>query len=469
MVNNFKKIKTKFTIETLIIALFVGLFSGVLVSSILVLIYKQLGLEYNLLLFILIGVGVFVLLSLIIFLIFKPNNIKVAKRIDRQLNLKEKVHTMVEYEGKNGYLIDMQRADTKDKLNNLKVKRVKMKFSLYLLILPVVALALCLSSIMVKGKEVDEPVVVEPPVSGDPYIIAQLRDLIREVNEDVDLMSDVKVAYTTHLEDLIVAINRPDLTRSDEVEAVNSTITNLSYSSINLNSIDNITQVLSNSNLEEMHNLGVAIATYDEEQINTALDSIASYVKKVSGSQRQSSYEQLVDEGFQLVDNERLEDTDELYQVFTAFKTNLATAIADNNYNTAIEEVVSEAKADLASSVKRQVETLVMANYLEERLIAIFELPNTDTPVNPPIPDVPGIDEDPSKPSTGGGGHGDTIYPGDDIFYDPDEGLVPYYEVISKYSAYIEGLVQDGVISEELANYYIEYFNNLYQADEGNE
>ena len=71
--DNFKKIKRKFTIEALLIALFAALFIGVAVSSILVLTYKQLGLEYNLLLFILIGVAVFVVCGVILFFILKPN------------------------------------------------------------------------------------------------------------------------------------------------------------------------------------------------------------------------------------------------------------------------------------------------------------------------------------------------------------------------------------------------------------
>ena len=142
--------------------------------------------------------------------------------------------------------------------------------------------------------------------------------------------------------------------------------------------------------------------------------------------------------------------------------------MATTTYYSDLENVINNAKKTFEEAVIRQVETLYMANYLEERLIAIFELPNNDEPINPPVPNPPSGDEEPTDPDTGGGGgHGDTIYAGDDIFYDPDEGLVPYYEVIAKYSAYIEGLVQDGVISEELANYYIEYFNNLYEVDEG--
>lgn len=469
MGNNFKKIKVKFIVESLLIALFISILLGLLISSILVLTYKQLGLEYDILLFVLCSVGVFLVSFIVSFIILKPNDIKVAKRIDKQMNLKEKISTMLEYEDKEGYIITKQREDAADKLNNLSVKKIKMHFNKYLLILPLIVLPFCLTSILVDSKFEETKPPIEEPISGDPYIIEQIKDLIREVNEDVNLMYPVKEAYVLHLEGLIEAIDVADISRAKEVEAVNLTITNISLSSSILNSIDNISLALSNSNLAEAHVLGTALASYDSERINSALEDIRSYLNSPSARQRQLNYEELINDGFQLVDNERLDADDELYVEFTNLKNNLAEAItATTTYYSDLENVINNAKKTFEEAVIRQVETLYMANYLEERLIAIFELPNNDEPINPPVPNPPSGDEEPTDPDTGGGGgHGDTIYAGDDIFYDPDEGLVPYYEVIAKYSAYIEGLVQDGVISEELANYYIEYFNNLYEVDEG--
>lgn len=131
MGNNFKKIKVKFIVESLLIALFISILLGLLISSILVLTYKQLGLEYDILLFVLCSVGVFLVSFIVSFIILKPNDIKVAKRIDKQMNLKEKISTMLEYEDKEGYIITKQREDAADKLNNLSVKKIKMHFNKY--------------------------------------------------------------------------------------------------------------------------------------------------------------------------------------------------------------------------------------------------------------------------------------------------------------------------------------------------
>ena len=157
----------------------------------------------------------------------------------------------------------------------------------------------------------------------------------------------------------------------------------------------------------------------------------------------------------------------EFYQEFVKLKADLALAIADVNYNDAISELAKNTKDSFGDAIIRQNETLSMANYIEERLRAIFELPDNEEPVNPTPPDVSGDGNNPTIDNPGGGGgHGDIIFAGDDLVYDPDEGLIEYYKVITKYSNYIQGLVQDGVISEELANYYIEYFNKLYEENE---
>lgn len=467
MGNNFKKIKVKFIVESLLIALFISILLGLLISSILVLTYKQLGLEYDILLFVLCSVGVFLVSFIVSFIILKPNDIKVAKRIDKQMNLKEKISTMLEYEDKEGYIITKQREDAADKLNNLSVKKIKMHFNKYLLILPLIVLPFCLTSILVDSKFEETKPPIEEPISGDPYIIEQIKDLIREVNEDVNLMNPVKEAYVGHLEDLITAINKPEIMRYEEVEAVNLTITNVGYSSINLNSIDEITMALSNSNMDEVHNLGSAIASYDLNRVNDALDTMFSYVNLISANQRQTNYNNLVTECFQKVDDERLAETDEFYQEFVKLKADLALAIADVNYNDAISELAKDTKDSFGDAIIRQNETLSMANYIEERLRAIFELPDNEEPVNPTPPDVSGDGNNPTIDNPGGGGgHGNIIFAGDDLVYDPDEGLIEYYKVITKYSNYIQGLVQDGVISEELANYYIEYFNKLYEENE---
>lgn len=460
----FLKIKRKIRFETILKCSAVSLSLGILVSSILIIIYKSLGLEYNLLYFILIGLGVFIVFDIVLFLIFNPSDVKVAKRIDKQLNLKEKIHTMVEYEGKNGPLVGLQRKDAEDKLASISIKKFKMKFSYYLLILPLMALAVCATSIIIKAKEPQQP-PIEEPISGDPYAILQIRIIIREVEANNVLMPAAKEAFVSHLEELIDNVNVENITRNQEVSFVNQTITEVSNSSSRVNSIDEIILALKNSNNEDMHALGIAISEYSAETMNSSLDTIRAYLVHASPSERRRRLEEYNVEGFDLIANERLEATDEMNVFFVNLQKNLTTAIESQTYNDDILQVIETAKSDLEAVVIKQKETLVVANYIEQSLIEIFQLPNNDeTPVNP-APPIGGVgDETTGEGNGGGGGSGDIIFAGDDLFYDPDGGLLPYYEVISKYMTYIDGLIADGVIDEELRGYYVEYFNSLYNA-----
>ena len=460
----FLKIKRKIRFETILKCSAVSLSLGILVSSILIIIYKSLGLEYNLLYFILIGLGVFIVFDIVLFLIFNPSDVKVAKRIDKQLNLKEKIHTMVEYEDKNGPLVGLQRKDAEDKLASISIKKFKMKFSYYLLILPLMALAVCATSIIIKAKEPQQP-PIEEPISGDPYAILQIRIIIREVEANNVLMPAAKEAFVSHLEELIDNVNVENITRNQEVSFVNQTITEVSNSSSRVNSIDEIILALKNSNNEDMHALGIAISEYSAETINSSLDTIRAYLVHASPSERRRRLEEYNVEGFDLIANERLEATDEMNVFFVNLQKNLTTAIESQTYNDDILQVIETAKSDLEAVVIKQQETLVVANYIEQSLIEIFQLPNNDeTPVNP-APPIGGVgDETTGEGNGGGGGSGDIIFAGDDLFYDPDGGLLPYYEVISKYRTYIDGLIADGVIDEELRGYYVEYFNSLYNA-----
>ena len=460
----FLKIKRKIRFETILKCSAVSLSLGILVSSILIIIYKSLGLEYNLLYFILIGLGVFIVFDIVLFLIFNPSDVKVAKRIDKQLNLKEKIHTMVEYEDKNGPLVGLQRKDAEDKLASISIKKFKMKFSYYLLILPLIALAVCATSIIIKAKEPQQP-PIEEPISGDPYAILQIRIIIREVEANNVLMPAAKEAFVSHLEELIDNVNVENITRNQEVSFVNQTITEVSNSSSRVNSIDEIILALKNSNNEDMHALGIAISEYSAETMNSSLDTIRAYLVHASPSERRRRLEEYNVEGFDLIANERLEATDEMNVFFVNLQKNLTTAIESQTYNDDILQVIETAKSDLEAVVIKQQETLVVANYIEQSLIEIFQLPNNDeTPVNP-APPIGGVgDETTGEGNGGGGGSGDIIFAGDDLFYDPDGGLLPYYEVISKYMTYIDSLIADGVIDEELRGYYVEYFNSLYNA-----
>ena len=62
----------------------------------------------------------------------------------------------------------------------------------------------------------------------------------------------------------------------------------------------------------------------------------------------------------------------------------------------------------------------------------------------------------------GGLGNGDYIFAAKDYFYDYDSGKWMAYGVFyNDYYSIIDSLIQDGTISEEMAQYVKDYFNKL--------
>ena len=87
MQDGYLKFKKKIMLEVLIKSLSFSIALGLIVFSAPLIYFKLKEIKFNLLYLILISVGVIVLSFIIIYLILKPSEKKIAKRIDKQLDL----------------------------------------------------------------------------------------------------------------------------------------------------------------------------------------------------------------------------------------------------------------------------------------------------------------------------------------------------------------------------------------------
>ena len=100
---SFKKFKKKIVLETFIKCLSISISFGLLTFSAPYLYIKLNEIEFNSLFLILIGLGISLVLFIILYLIKKPNDKMIAIRLDNELDLNEKVQTMVEYREKDNF------------------------------------------------------------------------------------------------------------------------------------------------------------------------------------------------------------------------------------------------------------------------------------------------------------------------------------------------------------------------------
>ena len=104
-----------------------------------------------------------------------------------------------------------------------------LKISLFFIILPLLAASLCVSAILIPGKE-DEVKETEPtddPFELDNWSIQAIRDLIETV-EKSKLAQNVKDIYIEELNDLIAVLLETDLV-GEMHESVLKTIDNIYF------------------------------------------------------------------------------------------------------------------------------------------------------------------------------------------------------------------------------------------------
>ena len=131
---NFNKFKNKIVLEILLKCIVTGFSVGLIVFSIPLIYIKVKGIEFNVIYLVLIALAVMLVITGLGYLILRPNKIRIAKRLDKEFNMNQKVQTMVEYETEDGFMIELQREDTLNILDDISVKKLSMKFSLLLIL-----------------------------------------------------------------------------------------------------------------------------------------------------------------------------------------------------------------------------------------------------------------------------------------------------------------------------------------------
>ena len=127
MKESFNKFRKKILFEALIKSSLISFALAIMVYAVPKLIVYfgkiNVGEFFDLILLLLVNC-VFLLVFGVLFLIMFPRRLKVAKRLDKELELNQKVQTMVEYKDKEGFMINIQREDTLRILSNTHISKL---------------------------------------------------------------------------------------------------------------------------------------------------------------------------------------------------------------------------------------------------------------------------------------------------------------------------------------------------------
>lgn len=497
MGETFKKLKKQHLISAIIKSAIGGASFGLLVTGIVLLALKLAKVQINPAFYVLIAVGCTLALGGGLFLLLRPTDVKIAKKLDKEYGLNEKVQTMVEFSESEGEVIKLQREDAEVKLSTLPKRKPSVSKLWQYVAAPVVAVALLFTAVFIPMKTVGS-------ASGDEFDFSNvqaiaLRQLIDDVKKSA-LDETLSGQTVVVLEGLLDGL---DETKHESVmrRAVLSSITLIDGIFENANSYADIAAELSKSERSEKFSSSIttAVTSYKSPVKITTLQKVNDNAAKGDANisaALEESVNPLMEE-FNALRGNALDSAirlflasfnanlvnsgyggeDELYGVLDSFSKALldvADKIVNGGYSTSnIQAQIKSACANYVQSgtlaLSEQMYNCMMDEFVREKLAEIFGIKSSDLPnKGPNLPqqsggtDTPNPDKDPEETPGGGHGPGGVQHGSNDLIYDPDkEQKVEYGEVFNKYYAEAVERLASGEISDELIKFISEYFKNL--------
>lgn len=487
----FNNIKKKYLTNAIVIGTVGGICFGLLLVGIVLLSLKLSEIDLHLGYYFLIGFGAAVLFGVALFLILRPTDRKIAKKLDREYDLHEKVQTMIAYRNKEGDVIAVQREDASERLINLPKKRTNAVHLIKLAALPVVSLAIFFAAVFVPGTKPE-------PVSGNTlknWQITAVSQLIDDVNKSA-LIDSYKTATVGILQGVKDELTDTESNEADIEETVLTAITEIdtvfaadSYAKIAAALHDNDGTekfALAIENGVESYRLSTSITTYErvkeraetlEELVASTLDGYMAIVLN-DLTQTESLSEALSSLGSEIdgaLSKSGVSENDALYTSLKEFADVVVSISTDYDDTVAarqLEEALDSLSVTLTTrSLYQQSYHRMMREFVRERLAEIFGIDSVELPGN--STDNPGGNIDNpgnggDKEGTGGGyGRGDILYGSESVIYDPyEDEFVIYGKVINDYYAMLLEQLANGTLSEEEESLISDYFSKLYSGIE---
>ena len=466
---NFNKFKNKIVLEILLKCIIAGFSIGLIVFSIPLIYIKVKGIEFNVLYLVLIALGVMLLIVGLGYLIFKPNKVRIAKRLDKEFKMNEKVQTMVEFENEEGFMIELQRQNTLNILSDISVKSLSMRFSIVLLILLVISCACGVTAFALPSHE-DLPTVEtpEPTYEVDDWTILAIKNIIDKVKTST-AEDKLKTKYISMLEELIIELDT-NIDKESQMKAyVIELIDDILLELDKVNTNNEVFFILKNSDNSLITSLAVDINLLDVNDIRNHIINISALI---NGSAE--AVTEFNNDFGAVLKASNLDKNDELFKTLYKLAEDLYATRNSDNVRIAVEEVINKNIDSIMNVIEIQAENYRIAHYIEFELNSIFGLENNETDSSGDEEDDeqqknPYEDEDKDKDeninNSGGLGTGDVLFGSNDQFFDPDKGVVEYGDVITGYYGEILGKLNEGLLDENLREYFEYYYNMLLGND----
>ena len=469
----FKRIKKGLLADAILKAVLWGVaVSGGAIGA-LMLSCKLLGSNILSYVFIAAGAGGFVLAAALAFALTYKSDKRLAGYLDTQFSLREKVLTMIEFEGDDNPMVKLQREQTEQILSTLPYKKPFYKRFLVTLIALVLGVGLLISGIAIPKKQPAESYVPDLPFEISAWQMGALGALIDEVRYS-EIEENVKDELVVELERLRDVL-KGTTTKSKMTDEVVASIVAADLIVEGACSYKKICVALDGGENMSLKKMAAAIITLNGIGFG---DKLASIREEISGEQVKDTLTQMSAEADKLLGESGVDDGDGLLAALRKFTDGLGdigqSAEEDESIiDSLIDKEFSDASDAIGTQLSAQYRKRAVRDRIISKLIEIFDIPKSAIPqligdVMPKLSQSEDSDDDDGNDeneNSGGYGDGNKLFGSDDVIFHPTGenggGYVKYGDVYDEYYKMIEELLLDGDVSEDTKKILIEYFKKL--------
>lgn len=358
-----RKYKFKVFLNAIVNSLVYGLINGFMITSIIALILFFF--KVNKLFIILIIFGILFIGTTIYayFKLFRVSNEEIARKLD-ELDLNERIITMLEYQTDEKEIYQLQREDALDKLKLVNPKQLKINIKKYTIIILLVTMFIFSASFFLPSPKTSSanPInpgdIIEEP-SEEDKIIKEMLEKIRKIIDDSGLEPELKRRLHEYVDNLELSLKNCTTTAAKvnlikkamkEIEEIIDYYLTERYLGQALQMVEKINSsgILTNRDFETQE-LGLAISEKDLEGVDSSLEKFkqellaSTKAKSTRFDEIKNQYAADLEEALK---RGTLEENEALVTAVSNFKNNLDTATPEN-----IVDVIEQAKEEIKKAL----------------------------------------------------------------------------------------------------------------------
>lgn len=460
ILNKFHK---KLWREAIIKSIIYGSIIGFMIALIFAIIFYVLVID-GLWIILLTWLGMAILSAYLFKQLYFKSSLKLtAKRMDQQLNLKERVLTMVEYEDSDKVIIQKQRENAEEHIHHFSPKQLKIinlvRPVVILLIIGILAITMTIFTESKVSAAQDGPQITEPePLSPDDEVIDELINELRAIVDEADISSELKLLLHEIIDQLVIDLSfdetipqkiaRIENTRREILEIIADALKEKSTI---------IDELISH---DSTNGLGLAFESEDETIITDTIEQIVTDFIAMSVEEMKSYLTVLSDDIEQSVIDADIKDEAleaELEELIRRLRELIPIIEGDrpDEFGNDLQEILEELSEALSPTDESDVAEDI-DDAIQDAIDSLDDMENPDQPDKPDEPvDGNGEEDD-------GNGEGQPIE--NPVIIDGETEFS--YELFQQIQAEYADMIQNNEITdEELLALINAYIDNVEQAE----